>query len=96
MPLLTLEQVSMAFGYLPLFQDASLRIEPAERVALIGRNGTGKSTLLKVIAGELLPDGGAVWQAPGLRVARLSQDVAELGNRRVRDEVADGSAAWDR
>ncbi len=100
MPLLTLEQVSMAFGYLPLFQDASLRIEPAERVALIGRNGTGKSTLLKVIAGELPPDGGAVWQAPGLRVARLSQDVGELGNRRVRDEVAEGlrpgtADAWE-
>jgi ABC transport system ATP-binding/permease protein len=90
MPLLTLEQVSMAFGYLPLFQDANLRIESGERLALIGRNGTGKSTLLKVIAGEVPHDTGAVWQTPGLRVARLSQDVEELGDRTVRGEVATG------
>ena len=100
MPLLTLDQVSLAFGYLPLFQDASLRIEPGERLALIGRNGTGKSTLLKVVAGELAPDAGSVWRAPGLRVARLSQDVAELGDRTVRAEVAAGLGAhgadsWD-
>ncbi len=90
MPLLTLDQVSLAFGYLPLFEDASLRIEPGERLALIGRNGTGKSTLLKVITGELPPDGGTVWQAPGLSVARLSQDAGELGDRTVREEVAAG------
>ena len=83
----------MAFGYLPLFQDANLRIEPGERLALIGRNGTGKSTLLKVIAGEVPPDDGMVWQAPGLRVARLSQDVGELGKGTVRDEVAGGLGA---
>ncbi len=80
----------MAFGYLPLFHDASLRIEPGERLALIGRNGTGKSTLLKVVAGEWPPDSGIVWQAPGLRVARLSQDVGELGNGTVREEVEKG------
>ena len=80
----------MAFGYLPLFQDASLRIEQGERLALIGRNGAGKSTLLKVIAGELPPDGGIVWHAPGLRVARLSQDARELGDGTVRQEVEKG------
>jgi ATP-binding cassette subfamily F protein uup len=100
MPLMTLEQVSMAFGYLPLFQDANLRIEPGERLALIGRNGTGKSTLLKVIAGEVPPDAGAVWQTPGLRIARLSQDVEELGNGTVRDEITaglrpGGREVWD-
>jgi ATP-binding cassette subfamily F protein uup len=90
MPLLTLEQVSVAFGYLPLFHDADLRVEAGERLALIGRNGTGKSTLLRVVAGELQPDAGAVWRAPGLRVARLSQDVGELGTRTVREEIASG------
>jgi ATP-binding cassette subfamily F protein uup len=100
MPLVTLEQVSMAFGYLPLFQDANLRIEPGERLALIGRNGSGKSTLLTVVGGELPPDGGVVWHAPGLRVARLSQDVGELGNRTVREDVAAGlgpatADAWE-
>ena len=68
MPLLTLEQISLAFGHLPLFNGANLRIEPGERLALIGRNGSGKSTLLKVVAGELEPDGGSVWRAPALRI----------------------------
>src|SRR5688572_9158352 len=90
MPLLTLEQVSLAFGHLPLFENANLRIEPGERLALIGRNGTGKSTLLRVVTGELQPDSGTVWQAPGLRVARLSQDAGDLGGGTVREEVAAG------
>jgi ATP-binding cassette subfamily F protein uup len=92
MPLLTLEQVSLAFGHLPLFTDASLRIEPGERVALIGRNGSGKSTLLKVVAGEQPPDSGSLWRAPALRTARLAQDVPGT-SRTVRDEVAAGLPA---
>jgi ABC transport system ATP-binding/permease protein len=74
--LLTLSHVSLAFGHLPLFDSADLRIEPGERIALIGRNGSGKSSLLKVISGELPPDTGTIWRAPALRVARLEQDVS--------------------
>src|SRR3954469_3305512 len=94
MPLLTLDQISLAFGHLPLFNGASLRIEPGERVALIGRNGSGKSTLLKVVAGEVEPDGGRIWRAPALRVARLAQDVPE-STRTVRDAVAAGLPSRD-
>jgi ATP-binding cassette subfamily F protein uup len=90
MSLLTLDTVSLAFGHLPLVERADLRIEPGERICLIGRNGTGKSSLLRVIAGELPPDGGTIWRAPGLRVARLEQDVPGTGDRSVFDEVADG------
>jgi ABC transport system ATP-binding/permease protein len=90
MPLLTLDNVSLAFGHLPLVERADLRIEPGERICLIGRNGTGKSSLLQVISGELPADGGTIWRAPGLRVARLEQDVPGTGNRLVFDEVADG------
>jgi ATP-binding cassette subfamily F protein uup len=89
-PLLTLDSVSLAFGHLPLFDDASLQVEPGERIALIGRNGSGKSSLLKVIAGEIPPDGGAIWRAPGLRVSRLDQDVPLTGTRSVHDEIAAG------
>jgi ABC transport system ATP-binding/permease protein len=70
-PLITLDQLSLAFGHLPLFDKADLRIESGERIALIGRNGAGKSSLLKVLAGELPPDRGSIWRSPGLRVARL-------------------------
>ena len=76
MPILTLDSVSLAYGHLPLFEGADLRVEPGERIALIGRNGSGKSSLLKVVSGETPPDSGVVWRTPGLRVARLEQDVS--------------------
>jgi ATP-binding cassette subfamily F protein uup len=90
--LLTLDSVSLAFGHLPLFEDASLRIEPGERICLIGRNGSGKSTLLRVVSGEQRPDGGSVWRAPGLRISRLDQEVPGAADRTVFDEVASGLA----
>jgi ATP-binding cassette subfamily F protein uup len=89
-PLLTVDNVSLAFGHLPLFESANLRIEPGERVCVIGRNGSGKSSLLKVVAGDVPVDGGSIWRAPGLRIARLDQDVPPAAGRTVFDEVADG------
>jgi ABC transport system ATP-binding/permease protein len=90
MPLVTLDHISHAFGHLPLLDDASLQIEPGERLALIGRNGTGKSTLLQIVSGELPPDRGSVWRAPGTRVARLVQDVPLDTHAPVFDVVAEG------
>ena len=58
MPLVTLDHVSIAYGHLPLLDDVSLQIDPRERVCLIGRNGTGKSTLLQIISGDQPPDRG--------------------------------------
>src|SRR5947208_9033407 len=57
---------------------------------MIGRNGTGKSTLLKIISGEAAADAGTVWRQPSLRVARLEQDVPLSANRSVFDVVAEG------
>jgi ABC transport system ATP-binding/permease protein len=71
MPLVTLDQVSVAFGHLPLLGEATVRIDRGERVCVVGRNGAGKSTLLRVISGEQTPDSGTVWTEPGLRLARL-------------------------
>ena len=90
MALLTLSNVSLAFGYLPLFTEADLRIDPGERIAVIGRNGSGKSSLLRLIAGEIPPDEGTIWREPGLRVSRLEQDVPGEGDRSVFDEIASG------
>jgi ATP-binding cassette subfamily F protein uup len=90
LPLITLDSVALAFGHLPLFDAADLRIEPGERIALIGRNGTGKSSLLKVISGDIPPDAGTVWRSPGVRIARLEQDVPGSEERSVFEEVASG------
>ena len=90
MPLVTLSHVSTAFGHLPLLDDAAMQVEAGERLAIIGRNGTGKSTLLRILAGDLEPDTGQVWRAPGVRCARLDQDVPLVSARSVFDVVADG------
>jgi ABC transport system ATP-binding/permease protein len=89
-PLVSLDGVSIAYGHLPLLDHASLLIDPRERVSVIGRNGTGKSTLLRILSGELEPDEGTVWRQPGLRVARLEQDVPLSANRSVFEVVAEG------
>jgi ATP-binding cassette subfamily F protein uup len=90
MPVLTLDSVSHAFGHLPLLDDVQLVVEAGERVALIGRNGTGKSTLLQMLSGELEPDAGTIWREPRLRTARLVQDAALSTSASVFEVVADG------
>jgi ATP-binding cassette subfamily F protein uup len=90
MPLITLSHVTTAFGHLPLLDDAALQVEAGERLAIIGRNGTGKSTLLKILNNELIPDAGQVWRGPSLQSARLDQDVPLVSSRTVFEVVADG------
>jgi ATP-binding cassette subfamily F protein uup len=75
MPLVTLTDVALAFGHGRLLDHAELRIDDGERIALIGRNGSGKSSLLKVLSGELTADSGNVWRAPALRIGRLDQEI---------------------
>ncbi len=90
MPVVVADHLSIAFGHLPLVDDASLVIEPGERVAVIGRNGTGKSTLLRIVNGELAPDSGTIWKPAGVRTARLDQDAPLSDSRPVFDVVAEG------
>ena len=68
MPLVVLDQISHAYGHLPLLDKAALQVEPGERIAIIGRNGTGKSTLMQIIGGELPPArrGVSIPQEPAL------------------------------
>jgi ATP-binding cassette subfamily F protein uup len=90
MPLVTLDRVAIAFGHLPLLDDVAMQIDARERVSVIGRNGTGKSTLLKILSGEIPPDAGTVWRQPSIRIARLEQDVPLSAHRSVFDVVAEG------
>ena len=75
--LLSLKDVSLAFGGPQVLDRVSLSIHKGLRAALTGRNGEGKSTLLKVIAGQLEPDTGEIVRAPGLKVVYVSQEVRE-------------------
>jgi len=85
MPLFTLDSVSVAFGHLPLLDRVAFQIDRGERVAVIGRNGTGKSTLLRIVNGDLQPDAGTAWRQPALKTARLDQDVPLNADRPVFD-----------
>lgn len=67
MPLLTVDHLGFAVGTRTLLRDVAFTIEPGERIALIGRNGEGKSTLLRILTGEQRPDEGEVRLAPGAR-----------------------------
>jgi len=89
-PLLTLKDVSLSYGHVPLLDAASLSIEPGERICLLGRNGTGKTSLLRVLYGETQPDDGEVWRRDGLRIARLEQDLPGLAEGTVFEVVAGG------
>ena len=86
---LTLESVQLAFGMHPLLDGAELRIERGERICLLGRNGEGKSSLLRLITGELAPDAGDVLVPEGVRVAVLPQELPEIRNRTAYNVVAD-------
>ena len=75
MPLISLQNVKVGFGGPLLLDGVDLQIEPGERVCLVGRNGTGKSTIMRVITGDIKPDGGMVVFQQGLRTTLLTQEV---------------------
>ncbi|HZP11374.1 MAG TPA: ATP-binding cassette domain-containing protein [Nevskiaceae bacterium] len=86
--LLQLKNLSLSIGSTPLLDHVDLTVERGERVCLVGRNGMGKSTLLKVIAGEVDVDDGEVIRARGSKIATLPQDVPRALAGTVRDVVA--------
>lgn len=90
MAYITLRDVQLAFGGPALLDGANFNLERGERVCLIGRNGEGKSTLLKLIEGSLLPDAGEVSLQNGITISMLAQDVP-MDSGKVADIVADGA-----
>ena len=90
--LLTAQDLSLAFGWRPLLDHVNFSLENGERVALLGRNGEGKSTLLNVLRGAQAPDDGELRLTEGVRVAYLPQDPPAADARSVREVVRDGLA----
>ena len=90
MPLIQLQRVDYSVGGPLLLEHVDLTIEPNERVCIVGRNGEGKSTLLRLLAGEIVPDDGEVRVQGGVRVARLAQEVPLDTHGSVFDVVAQG------
>lgn len=91
MALVHVHQLRLAFGGPPLLDDVSCQIQPGQRIGLLGRNGAGKTTFLKILAGDLEPDAGSVRREPGARVAFLTQDVPRDIEGPVRAVVATGA-----
>jgi ATP-binding cassette subfamily F protein uup len=90
MTLLTLTNVSLAYGHHPLLAHVDFQVAAGERVCLVGRNGTGKSTLFRVITGVAQSDDGEIWRKDTLRVAHLEQEVPADRDETVYEVVAAG------
>jgi ATP-binding cassette subfamily F protein uup len=95
-PLIRFDQVTLSYGEQQILCGANLALETGERVCLIGRNGAGKSSTLKLIMGLVDPDEGEILVARGLRVSMLDQGLTEGDPRTVREVVAEGMAAHQR
>ena len=95
MALLRFDQISLEFGEQKILSEADFAIEAGERVCLIGRNGAGKSTTLKIIAGEIEPDRGEVTRQAHLAVSQLAQALPDALDVVVRDVVRSGLATTE-
>ncbi len=93
MALISLQDVSIGFGGPRLLEEINLQIESGESIGLLGRNGTGKSTLLKLISGDIQPHDGAIARQQNIRAAYLPQEVPQNLNGRVSDIIASGLEA---
>jgi ATP-binding cassette subfamily F protein uup len=93
MSLIRFEDLSLDFGEQKILTAAEFAIEPNERICLIGRNGAGKSTTLKLISGEIQPDHGEVIRKTGLVVSQLAQALPEAMQLPVHEVVRSGLAA---
>ena len=90
MPIITLDKASLAFGHVALLDHADFQLDEGERVGLIGRNGGGKSSMMRVLAGQANLDDGLVWRAPTARICYVSQEPVLAADDTVFDAVAQG------
>ena len=92
MPLVRLDKVSLNFGTHILLDEVDFTLKKGTKIGLLGRNGAGKTTFMKVIAGSMQPDSGERWLRPGVEVAWLEQSLPEADEQSVYDMVAGGLA----
>ncbi len=90
MPFITLDKASLAFGHVALLDHADFQLDEGERVGLIGRNGGGKSSMMRVLAAQGNLDDGIVWRAPTARICYVSQEPVLEADDSVFDAVAKG------
>ncbi len=90
MPHITLNNAALAYGHVALLDHVDFQLDEGERIGLIGRNGGGKSSMLKVLASQATLDDGIVWRAPGVRICYVSQEPVLNAAATVFDEVARG------
>jgi len=96
MPLLRLDSISHAYGHIPLLSQVGFQIDAGERVCLVGRNGTGKTTLFRIMNGGTLADDGEIWRADSLRVGHLEQEMPPDTDQTVFEVVASGTGELGR
>src|SRR4030067_1460425 len=89
-PFITLDKALLAFGHVALLDHADFQLDEGERVGLIGRNGGGKSSMMRVLANQGNLDDGLVWRAPTARICYVSQEPVLDANDTVFDAVAQG------
>ncbi|MBO4317412.1 MAG: ATP-binding cassette domain-containing protein [Mailhella sp.] len=92
MALISVRDVALTVGNIPILNGADLYVEQGDRLCVVGRNGTGKSSLLSVLAGLIPLDGGVRFAAPGLRIGFLPQEVPQHWQGTVYDIVSGGNA----
>ncbi len=96
MPFITLDKSCLAFGHVALLDHADFQLDEGERVGLIGRNGGGKSSMMRVLAGLANLDDGLVWRAPTARICHVSQEPVLDADDSVFDAVAKGVGAMQK
>ena len=85
--MLDIIDLSIQYGGKELFENVNLKINPSDKIALIGSNGTGKSTLLKLISGKETPEAGKIQYQKGLKIGYLPQEILNKYEKVIFDEV---------
>ena len=95
MPILSAQNITLRFGGPPLLDNVTFDVEPGDRICLVGRNGEGKSTLLKVLTGEMEANSGDIIKKSGLKITRMIQEIPAHLEGTVRDVVMSGVGGTD-